>query len=134
MNNHEPASNPKYQYYISAEYGDNRRLQINEDLPSDFLEKEQLIKKEFEITDGPANVNGKYKAQIYNSIEHSPRKKVVTVLLKYNQDIKDYEVIHRSINFLETGNRFWFHSDSYLSHNNKNYLAIAVFSGEGQSI
>lgn len=85
----------KFEYYIRGDFGNNGQ------------EKEQTIEKEFNITDGPSNINGKYKAVFSNSNEQYPKRKIAFVLFKYSPEIETYEVVDNNINFFE-GSKFFF--------------------------
>jgi hypothetical protein len=113
----------QFEYFISGNFGNNRQISIKNDLPSDFLEKEQIIEKEFDITDGPSNITGKYKAVFFNSIEHYPKRKVALALFKYRTDVDIYEVVDNNINFFE-GTKFFFLGHAQLAP--KNILALGV--------
>ena len=113
----------QFEYFISGTFGNNHKISIKNDLPSDFLEKEQIIEKEFDILDGPSNITGKYKAVFFNSIEHHPKRKVALALFKYSFDIDIYEVVDNNINFFE-GSKFFFLGHAQLAP--KNILALGV--------
>ena len=112
-----------FEYFITGIYGNGQRYSNSGDLPSDFLDKEQNIEKEFEITDGPIEINGKYKVQFYNSTEYTPKRKIVVILLKLNPKSGEFENISDNFYFFED-TKFWFAERAYLSPNN--YFALSV--------
>lgn len=118
----DPTFSP-FEYFISGDYGINNKFSIKNDLPSDFLDKEQIIEEKFEITNGPSHINGKYKAVFFNSIEHYPKRKVSLVLFRYKPDIEIYEAIGNNTNFFE-GSKFFFVKHAQLAP--KNILALGI--------
>lgn len=112
-----------FYYSITGVFTKGHQLLIQNDLPSDFFDKEQTIEKEFEITDETTKVNGKYKAQFYNSIEYTPKRKLVVFLYKFNPRVGKYEVINESFYFFED-TKFWFVGQNFLSPDD--ILAISI--------
>lgn len=114
-----------YDYFITAEFGSNGHFGSiqQDDLPSDFLDKEQTIEKEFEIKDLSPKENGKYKVEFYSSNEPAPIRKVVILLYKLNSETGKFEQISTNFYFFKD-TKFWFVGKTYLSP--KNSLNIGI--------
>lgn len=113
-----------FDYTIAGEFGNkDPAFHLQNDLPADFLDKEQTNEKEFEITQLSAKENGKYKVEFYNSTEHAPKRKVVIMLYKLNPKTKKFEVLNTNFYFFENTN-FWFVGRNSLSPND--FLSIGI--------
>lgn len=112
-----------FDYFITGDFAKGHHLHLKYDLPSDFLDKEQTIEKEFEISELTAKENGKYKVTFYNSTEHSPKRKVVVFLYKFNPKLGKLEILNTNFYFFED-TKFWFISRTPLTPDD--FLSVGI--------
>jgi hypothetical protein len=114
-----------FEYSIAGDFRSNSHtLSIQNDLPSDFLDKEQTIEKEFEVTQLSAKENGKYKVEFYNSTEPAPIKKVVILLYKLNSKTGKFESLSTNFYFFKD-TKFWFVGRTFLSPDDSLNIGIS---------